>query len=348
MYLDLYHFLALGIGALIGAATTYAMRPRANSLPAAPDQTTPALMQMQANLQNALHEQMLKISALEQQRALEQQELRGMIANLRNETGRLDRALSRPQPRGAWGEVVLAKLLELSGLVKDQHYTTQIGLGAAQDHLRPDVIVYLPGKLSVVIDAKVPLSALLEGDAESYARHAAQLKTHIQELGSKSYWERIKSLSPEFVVLFVPDEGMLSAALQTDPSLFEFAARQHVMLTSPHNLISLLRTIAFGWRQEDVSENARQIADLGKKLYESVRVFSEHYEKLGKQLGNAVEAYNKSLGSLETTFLPGARRMKELGAVEAGAKDIAEIIPLDVSPRIASKPELLQRTGSDG
>jgi DNA recombination protein RmuC len=304
-------------------------------------------MQMQSTLQRALHEQMMKISALEQQRALEQQELKSLIENLRSETGRLDRALSRPQPRGAWGEVILEKILELSGLIKDQHYSTQLGLGAAQDHLRPDVVVYLPGKLSVVIDAKVPMAALLDGDEQSHMRHAAQLKSHIQELGSKAYWDRLKSLSPEFVVLFVPDEGMLSAALRTDPSLFELAARQRVMLTSPHNLISLLRTIAFGWRQEDVSENARQIAEHGKKVYEAVRVFAEHFEKLGRQLGQSVDAYNKSLGSLETTFLPAARRIKDLGAVDANAKEIAEIVPLDSAPKNATKPELLPRAANE-
>jgi len=345
MTFDLYHLIFLGLGVILGAVMGV-MIARSRRTETA-DQTTPALMQMQANLQQALHDQMNKISALEQQRALQQQELMGTIQNLRNETGRLDRALSRPQPRGAWGEVVLEKILELSGLIKDQHYSTQLGLGATQDHLRPDVVVYLPGRLSVVIDAKVPLTALLDGGDTATQQHAARLKQHIQELGSKSYWDRIKSMSPEFVVLFVPDEGMLSAALHTDPSLFEFAARQKVMLTSPHNLISLLRTIAFGWRQEDVSENARQIANEGKKLYEAVRVFAEHLEKLGKQLNLSVDTYNKSVGSLETTFLPSARRMKDMGAVESNAKEIPTLMAVDASTRAPSKPELLLRTGSN-
>ena len=353
MIFELSHFIALGVGAIIGAAIAYAYARRAPAIMEPVSDTT--LPTLQAAVQAALQDHLMHVSELEKTRAVEQQEFRTIIELLRNETGQLGRALRAPQQRGAWGEVVLEKLLELSGLIKDQHYATQLGLGAVQDHMRPDVVVYLPGKLSVVVDAKVPLSAFLESQDESRTdaertialmRHAQQLKSHIQDLSSKGYWDRIKSLSPEFVVLFVPDEGMLSAALRADSTLFELAARSKVMLTSPHNLISLLRTIAFGWRQEDVSDNARQIADLGKKLYESVRVFSEHYEKMGKQLGNAVEAYNKSLGSLETTFLPGARRMKELGAVDAGAKDIAEIIPLDLTPRMASKPELIARTGS--
>lgn len=345
MTFDWFHLLFLAGGTALGAAIMFFARPKTEAAPA--DQNAPALMQLQATLQQALHDQMNKISALEQQRALQQQELRGVIENLRNETGRLDRALSRPQPRGAWGEVVLEKILELSGLIKDQHYSTQLGLGAAQDHLRPDVVVYLPGRLSVVIDAKVPLTALLDGGDTAPQRHAQQLKQHIQELGSKSYWDRIRSMSPEFVVLFVPDEGLLSSALQTDPSLFEFAARQKVMLTSPHNLISLLRTIAFGWRQEDVSENARQIANEGKKLYEAVRVFAEHLEKLGKQLNLSVSTYNQSVGSLETNFLPSARRMKDMGAVDSGAKEIPTLTAIDAATRAPSKPELLIRTGSN-
>jgi DNA recombination protein RmuC len=346
MTFDLYHLIFMGAGTVLGAVLTFALtRGRQIEKPA--DATTPALMQLQATMQQALHEQMNKISALEQQRALQQQELLGTIENLRSETGRLDRALSRPQPRGAWGEVVLEKILELSGLVKNQHYTTQLGLGAVQDHLRPDVVVYLPGRLSVVIDAKVPMTALLDGGENAAERHAAQLKAHIQDLGSKNYWDRIKSLSPEFVVLFVPDEGMLSAALQTDATLFEFAVSKKVMLTSPHNLISLLRTVAFGWRQEDVSENARQIADHGKKLYETVRVFAEHLEKLGRQLNLSVETYNKSVGSLETSFLPAARRMRDLGAVESVGKDIPQLTAVDTTARAPSKPELLLRTGSN-
>jgi DNA recombination protein RmuC len=346
MTFDFYHVSFLAVGLLLGAILGHLFTRTRVAIPQQ-DQTTPALMQMQATLQQALHEQMMKISALEQQRALQQQELMGTIENLRTETGRLDRALSRPQPRGAWGEVVLEKILELSGLIKNQHYATQLGLGTAQDHARPDVVVYLPGKLSVVIDAKVPMSALLDAEADAPKRHAAQLKMHIQELGSKGYWDRIKDLSPEFVVLFVPDEGMLSGALHTDPSLFEFAARQKVMLTSPHNLISLLRTIAFGWRQEDVSENARQIADQGKKLYEAVRTFSEHLEKLGRQLNLSVETYNKSVGSLEVSFLPTARRIRDLGAVESSGKDIPNLTAIDVTARTPSKPELLLRAGSN-
>jgi len=359
MYLDLYYFIALGLGLLIGAGLgwTFARARKPETLIAAPDMQTPALMQMQSILQQALHDQMLKIGALEKQRAVEQQEFRTVVDLLRNETTQLGRALRAPQPRGAWGEVILERVLELSGLVKNQHYAVQAALGAAQDHLRPDVIVYLPGKLSVVIDAKVPLSAFLEAQDEARSdgergtamqRHAQQLKTHITDLGSKNYWDRLRDLSPEFVVLFVPDEGMLSAALRVDPTLFELAARMRIVLASPMNLIGLLRTVAFGWRQEDVSENARQIAELGKKLYEAVQKFGEHYDTIGKRLAQTMEAYNRSVGSLEMTFLPTARKLKDMQVVDAMTKPIAEIIPLEIGLRAPSKPELLIRTGTDG
>ncbi len=318
---------------------------------------TVTLLDLQKNIQEALSKHVEKISEMEKVRASEQGEVKTLMELLRQEYGQLGRALSKPQARGAWGEVVLKRVLELSGLVEEQHYTAQVSLGAAQDNLRPDVVVYLPNKLSVIIDSKVPLTAFLEAQNEAsteaekslaITRHAQQLKTHIQDLSSKTYWDRVKSLSPEFVVLFVPDEGMLSSALRADPTLFELAARARVMLASPMILIPLLRTIAFGWRQEDVSENARQIAELGKKLYDSVRVFSDHYEKLGKQLNASVDAYNKSLGSLETTFMPTARKLKDMKVVDGLAQPIAEIVPLESAVRGASKPELLTRTGSDG
>jgi len=355
MIFDLSHFLMLALGAAGGFALYFFTARRGGS--DAPAATEPAaLLAVQSMVQTALQDHMMRVSELEKTRAVEQQEFRTLIDVLRQETGQLGRALRAPQPRGAWGEVVLERVLELSGLIKNQHYATQVALGAAQDHLRPDVVVYLPGKLSVVIDAKVPLSAFLEAQDDARAeadrivaigRHAQQLKTHITDLGSKNYWDRIRDLSPEFVVLFVPDEGMLSTALRADPTLFEYAARSRVVLASPMNLIGLLRTVAFGWRQEDVSENARQIAELGKKLYEAVQKFGEHYDTIGKRLAQTMDAYNKSVGSLETTFLPTARKLKDMQVVDAITKPIAEIVPIDATIRAPSKPELLIRTGSN-
>lgn len=362
MSAEIWHFIWLAVGLGVGAAAAFALaRSRQNNPPGmalAPLPTAPAVDP--AALQSALADHLLKVTEklaeADARRAGQQQEFRTLMDLLRAETGQLGRALRAPQPRGAWGEVVLERVLELSGLVKDQHYATQVALGAAQDHLRPDVVVYLPGKLSVVIDAKVPLSAFLDAQddarsdvdrAAAFTRHAQQLKTHITELGSKNYWDRIRTLSPEFVVLFVPSEGMLSAALNTDPALFELAAKCRVTLASPMNLIGLLRTVAFGWRQEDVSENARQIAELGKKLYEAVQTFSKHYEDLGKKLSTTVEAYNKSVGSIETTFLPTARKLKDMQVVDALARPIAEIVPIDIAARTPSKPEMLLRTGTN-
>lgn len=360
MTFELSHLILFALGVMLGSGASYALSRRptapATALPVPPDSVTPAILNLQSSVQTALHEQLMKISELEKHRAVEQQEFRTLMELLRAETGQLGRALRAPQPRGAWGEVVLKRVLELSGLIENQHYTTQMALGAAHDNLRPDVVVSLPNKLSVIIDAKVPLSAFLEAQDEnksdsekslSITRHAQQLKAHIQDLSSKTYWDRLKSLSPEFVVLFVPDEGMLSSALRTDPALFELAARARVMLASPMNLIPLLRTVAFGWRQEDVSENARQIAELGKKLYEAVQKFSEHYDNMGKKLSQTVDAYNKSMGSLETTFLPTARKLKEMQVVDALTKPIEPLTPLDIAVRPPSKPELLLRTGSN-
>ncbi len=324
-------------GLLLGALLTYLwLRPRWHRH----DSLSP--------IQSALADHYQKITELEGKRAVEQQDFRTLMDLLRVETGQLGRALRQPQVRGAWGEVVLDKVLELSGLIKGQHYVTQQTMNETQ--LRPDVIVHLPNNLSVVIDAKVPLAAWLEAQDENrsdadrqlaVARHSQQLKQHIQALGQKDYWAQVSEMSPEFVVLFVPDEGMLSAALRQDPALFELASKMRIVLASPLNLIGLLRTVSYGWRQDDIKESTRQIAELGRKLYASVAKFADYYETMGKRLDSVVEAYNQSIGSLEKTFLPTARKFKELNVVDTFTKSIPIMSAGDKAVRHFNAPELV-------
>ncbi len=276
----------------------------------------------------------------EQLRALGQTE-----EALRLETGRLVNALKKPSVRGQWGEMQLRRVVELANMTDRVDFTEQVSVTNEDRRFRPDLIVHLPAGKDVVVDAKTPLEAYLaaletEDEAERkrlLAGHAGQVRSHIQKLGQKAYWDQFDP-TPEFVVMFLPAESIFSAALEEDPSLIEEGVKQKVILATPTTLIALLRAVAYGWREEKLAENARHISELGAELYNRIRVLGEHVGKLGKSLGAAVESYNKSVAALESRVLTQARRFRDLSV--SCSEAIEEPKAIETSPRPLSAPEL--------
>jgi len=239
---------------------------------------------------------------------------------LHGETRNLVQALRRPEVRGQWGELSLRRLAELAGMVEHCDFFEQEQTDTENGRMRPDMIVRMPGGREIVVDVKTPLDAYLSAvettDIEARKKfldhHARKVRERIKELAAKGYWDQFKN-APDFVVLFIPGEQFLSAALDVDRSLFEDALRQKIILATPANFIALLRTVAYGWRQEALTTNAERIRDVGEELYGRLATFSEHLTKLGRSLGGAVSDYNKAVGSFEAKVLPGARKFPEMG-----------------------------------
>ena len=271
--------------------------------------------------------------------------MREAQSRLHGETANLVKALRAPAVRGRWGEIQLRRVVEVAGMVEYCDFTQQETIHTDDGRRRPDMVVKLPNHRCVVIDSKVPLSHYLEAlDApDEHARigslrsHAAQVRKHLAELSSKSYQDNLDT-SPEFVVLFLPGETLFSAALEQDPSLIEFGAEQKVILATPTTLIALLKAVAYGWRQEQLADNAREISENGRILYERIRTLASHLIKVGSGLGRAVDAYNKAVGSLERSVLPAARRFKDLGA--ATSDDIPTVGEVEKMTRALAIPEL--------
>lgn len=268
------------------------------------------------------------------------------LPQLHRETADLVKALRQPQARGRWGEVQLRRVVELAGMLEHCDFEEQVSRTTESGRLRPDLIVQLPGGRQVVVDAKVSLDAYLRAveapdeaaRQQALVDHARQIRVHIDQLSKKSYFEQFDP-SPEFVVLFVPGEAFFSAALTQDPTLIESAAENRVIPASPTTLIALLKAVSYGWRQEAIAENAREVAELGRDLYDRIAKLAEHWYKVGKGLDNAVGAYNDSVGTLESRVLPAARRFRDLRAVGKGHKiDVLE--PLTKETRVLTAPEL--------
>lgn len=265
---------------------------------------------------------------------------------LQTETGRLVQALRSPNVRGQWGELQLRRVVEAAGMLEYCDFDLKESVTGDDGRLTPDMVVRLPGGRNVVVDAKVPSSAYLdaleaEGDAAKDAKlrdHARQVRDHIVKLGNKAYWAHFQP-TPDLVIMFVPGEMLLSTALQYDPGLLEFSLGRGVMLASPLTLMGLLRAVAFGWQQEKIAKNAQEISDLGRQLYERIRVMAIHFEDVARGLTRSVESYNKAVGSLESRVLVTARRLKDKGVT--APDELPELETIDHTPRPLGAPELI-------
>ena len=257
---------------------------------------------------------------------------------LQGETRNLVQALRRPEVRGQWGELTLKRMAELDGMVEYCDFYEQEQTNTEDGRLRPDMIVRMSGGREIVVDVKTPLDAYLSAveasDDETRRKHlehhARKVRERVRELSSKAYWTQFKH-APDFVILFIPGDQFLGAALDIDRGLLEDALKQKVILTTPTSFVALLRAVAYGWRQESLAENAEHIRDVGEELYGRLTTFSEHLLKLGRSLNNTVVDYNKTVGSFEAKLLPGARKFSEMGV--GGDKALEEPERIDKAVR---------------
>lgn len=279
----------------------------------------------------------------EQVRGLGETQLR-----LQEETANLVKALRAPQVRGRWGEMQLRRTVELAGMINHVDFVEQESTATEEGRLRPDMVIRLPNERRIVVDAKAPLAAYLEALEEKepdkqrllLQQHARQIRTHLQQLGTKNYWKQYDP-SPEFVVLFLPGETFFSAALEQDPELVDFGVSEKVILATPTTLIALLKAVAFGWRQEKIALEAQEISELGRDLHDRIATWAGHLGGMGTGLGRAVDSYNKAVGSLERMVLPQARRFKELHLNTGNT-----INPLDSVDKTPREPASLETSAT--
>jgi DNA recombination protein RmuC len=298
-----------------------------------------------------------QVQAIERTRAGAYSEITAQVNALtqlqervRQSTDQLKTALRSPIQRGRWGEMQLRRVVELAGMLEYCDFFEQKTL-FGETNQRPDLIVHLPNQCMVVVDAKVSLEAYLraieaehEPDRLRHLKdHAGQVKTHIRSLGEKAYWERLPG-SPEFVVAFLPLESLFSAALEYDPALLDYGVERRVVIATPVTLITLLLTVAHGWRQQTVMENLDKIRDTGQELYTRLLTMSQHFSKLGDAIGKTVETYNQTVGSLEKNVLTSARKFKDLRPANAG--QLEEVVAIETTPRVLDSGKWLPKTGT--
>ena len=304
-----------------------------------------AVENMVKPIQKALEAAQKQISELEKARSEAYGSIRSQLGamqdsqnSLRQETQNLVNALRRPEVRGRWGEITLRRLVELAGMVEHCDFQEQVHSVGEGQIIRPDMIVRMPDKRELVVDVKTPLDAYLEAvEAENdtqrklgLERHAKNVRAHIRMLASKTYWDQFDE-SPEFVILFIPGDQFLSAALNEEPDLIEYALSKQIILATPTSLVALLKAVAYGWRQLALADNAKEIRVLAEDLYGRLATFVGHMNRVGRQLASSVDHYNKAVGSLERNVLPGARKFVELGVHEK--KAIEKLESLDPVPR---------------
>ena len=284
-----------------------------------------------------------EIGRLERERKQAQGELANMVrqlhegvGGLRQETGNLVSALKRPSTRGSWGEIQLRNVIEMAGMIEYCDFLEQSTVRSEDGALRPDVLVKLPGGKVIVVDSKVPLDAYLahleaQTDDErgvQMTRHARQTRDHITKLASKGYQRQFDG-TPDLVVMFVPSDGIYQAALAEDPALIEYGVHQQVLMATPTTLIALLRAVHYGWRQEQIADSARKIAETGRELHRRLAIFVDPLAKLGRQLNSTVDAYNQAARSFDTRLAPKVREIAEMGA--SSGRDMPEPVPIEAS-----------------
>ena len=358
--------LALGAGAavavsrLVFAARTAAvsterdlLRERVVDLEGslAEDLETAALL---APLKDALGRVEGHVTVLERDRVQQFGSLRALLARVEGETHELGRAtaslagsLRSSSVRGAWGEVQLRRVLEVSGMLARCDFDEQVRAVATHDRgARPDVVVHLPGDRHLVVDAKAPMEAFLDAQADDLddderaallVEHAAALARHVESLAAREYWTAF-STTPQLVVCFVPSDAMLAAGLAARPSLHEAALARRVVLVGPGSLMALLRTVAFTWQQDALSQSARELLDLGQELYRRLGTLGGHTARMGRSLQSSVEAYNALVGAMESRVLVTARRMNEL---DLAPDELEELRPIETGPRPLTAQELI-------
>jgi len=311
-----------------------------------------AIETMVAPIRDALQKTSEQISRIEKERAESFGALRNSLESvalgqqaLQKETRSLVTALRRPEVRGQWGEFTLKRLAELAGMVEHCDFAEQVSVETEAGRLRPDMIVHMPDGRDLVVDVKTPLDAYLEAveattdDARAVAlkRHSQALAERVRQLAAKSYWAQFER-SPDFVILFIPGDQFLSAALAEIPSLLEDAIRQNVIVATPSSLVALLKAVAYGWRQTVLAQNAQTIRDLAEDLYKRLSVFAGHVNRVGRSLTQSIDAFNSAVGSLERQVLPGARKFTELGI--RPEKTLEPIEPIEKLVREAAEKDL--------
>ena len=276
---------------------------------------------------------------------------------LKTETNQLVQALRQPKTRGRWGEYQLRAVLEMAGMSEHVDFVTEPTVGE-DGRQRPDAIVHMPGGKSVIVDAKTPLKAYLaaveasdEKERERHMdSHVSHVRNHVWKLASREYWQAL-SVTPDFVVMFIPGEPFYSAAVEREPELFEQAVSKRILIATPTTFIALVKAIAYGWQQHKLAKNTQDIADLARKLFERIKVFGGHMDGLGRALHQAVDRYNKGVGSLEGRILPTARKFENLGAAPQGSA-IRAVVPVELEARALQAPELMEgrfeAAGDDG